>query len=175
MERIGFNGRGVEGSRGIVSTLATTVVRVFRGFCAVFLYLAIVVRYLVGKALGLAFLGFLILAVLQAPHPPKWDTWAWVVLLRKFADPLLMEIDAVLEWPEAKPFYPLGLAIATSFAMFSVDTRLWQVESWLRKAAKRGGPRQTYRSPLGPNAPPLAAPRTIQTPASVGSTEEIPR
>lgn len=161
--------------RGAVSTVIEVAMILFRGTCRLFIYLTIVVRYLVGKALVLAFLGFLLLAVLQAPHPQKWETWTWLILLRKLANPLLTGMDATLEWPEAKPFYPMALAVAASFAMFSVDTRLWQLEGWLRKAATSGIRKPAYRVPLGPSAPPLAAPRDFHTPASLGSSPHLPR
>lgn len=90
-------------------------------------------RRLFTTGLWILILGFLILFGLQLPHPPKWDTWEWVVLLRQFGKPILAQIDSTLEWPAAKPFYALALAILCVFAQILLDSSLRQLSRLLVK------------------------------------------
>lgn len=78
--------------------------------------------------------GFLILFGLQFSHPPKWDTWQWVVLLHQLGDPVLALLDSLLDWPAALPYYPFTLAALCSMAKIVVDANLRRFRRSLQKS-----------------------------------------
>lgn len=110
-----------------------------KGVCFVLRFLLNTLRQLLKVGLWVLFFGFLILFILQLPHPPKWDAWGWVGMLQKLGKPVLDEIDSVLEWPAARPYYPFALAILCSFAQFLSDTYLRRVIHFLRRSDSRQG------------------------------------
>jgi hypothetical protein len=107
------------------------------------LLLTRVVRFVSCRALSLVGIIFLVYFGLQFfPHPAKWDQWSWVVRLNELLTPILASIDSALEWPEAVPFYPLGLGFALMVASLVVDSKLTRLCSCLRKKRDGKGKRQ---------------------------------
>jgi len=93
------------------------------------------VRFVVDVILGLLTLVFLAIWGLKLPHPPKWDTWWVVKLIHDIGGPVLAQIDAVLEWPEAVPYYPFMLVFLLSVGRVIVDSRLARIQRDLRQRA----------------------------------------
>jgi hypothetical protein len=75
------------------------------GMYRLLLYTMKAVRFMVDAVLGILTLVFLAIWGLELPHPPKWDLWWGVKLIREIGEPVLAQIDAVLDWPEGvSPF-----------------------------------------------------------------------
>lgn len=100
-------------------------------------HLVRLVRLILSVALVFLVVGFLVLFGLAAPHPPKWDTWWWVVQLQQLAGPLLTSIDQILEWPHGRPYYPFALAVLVSIGRIIVDTHLGQLQRQLKRFLSR--------------------------------------
>jgi hypothetical protein len=139
--------------------------RIYRRILAIALFLTRVVRFVSSRALSLVGVVFLVYFGLQFfPHPAKWDQWSWIVRLNELPTPVLASIDSALEWPEAVPFYPLGLGFALMVASIVVDNKLTRLCGWLRQ--KRDGkgkrPRAIQYGAMRPiswlGADPYAAP-----------------
>jgi len=117
--------------------------RIDRRILATTLLLARAIRFLSSRPLSLAGVIFLVYFGLQFfPHPAKWDQWSWMVRLNDLLAPILAWIDSLLEWPEAVPFYPLGLGFALMVASLVVDNKLTRLCAWLRTIRDGKGKRQ---------------------------------
>lgn len=108
------------------------------------LYTVKSVRFMADAVLGLLTLVFLAIWGLALPHPPKWDLWWVVKLIREIGDPVLAQIDAVLDWPEAVPFYPFVLVFLFSVGRVVVDSRIARVLRRLREFEPRAPRHHTY-------------------------------
>lgn len=122
-------------------------------------------RFLFSRSLWFAAIVFLVHFSFQFfPHPVKWDHWGWVVRLNDLLAPILARIDAVLEWPQAVPFYTLVLALVAMVFSIMVDSKLTRVCAWLRKTRDTNARRQEERLQGGSSpinwlgASPYAAP-----------------
>jgi hypothetical protein len=112
------------------------------------LYSVKTVRFLVDAVLAFLVFVFLVIWGLKLPHPPKWDVWWGVELIRQIGEPLLAQIDAVLEWPEAVPFYPFILVFVLSIGRVIVDSRLARILRQLRKHEPRSKHEYTQASAI---------------------------
>lgn len=90
-------------------------------------------RLVLGIGLLGLFFGFLILFALEFPHSSKWDSWGWIVLLRKWGHPILAQIDVWLQWPPAKPYYSFVLAILSAATQIILDSYLVRIHFRLRR------------------------------------------
>ncbi len=97
-------------SPGVVRSLA---IFYLRGF-----------RFVTNWGLRAAFVLFLFIFFWQLPHPAHWNEWGWAVELQKLGGIVLNPLDAVLGWPQARPFIPLVLVVAASLTNISLDARV---------------------------------------------------
>jgi hypothetical protein len=114
------------------------------GMYRLLLYTVKTGRFMVDAVLGLLTLVFLAIWGLALPHPPKWDVWWGVELIRGIGEPVLARIDAVLDWPEAVPFYPFMLVFLFSVGRVVVDSRIARVLRRLRELEPRAPRQHTY-------------------------------
>lgn len=112
------------------------------------LYTVKTVRFMLDAVLGLLTLVFLVIWGLQLPHPPKWDVWWGVELIREIGEPVLAQIDSVLDWPEAVPFYPFMLVFLLSIGRVVVDSRIARVLRQLRDLEPKAPRQYTYTGPI---------------------------
>lgn len=127
--------------------------RFYRNTLSTALLLTRTVRFLISRTLGLSAMVFLVHFSLQFfSHPAKWDQWGWVVRLNDLLAPILARLDAVLEWPEATPFYPLVLALAVMVLSIMVDSKLTKVCAWVRETRDSNARRQAGQPHGGSSA-----------------------
>lgn len=119
-----------------------------------------VLRHLLKLVLLVPILGFLALFGLKFDHPAKWDSFAPVVQLHNWGDPILNQLDAWLEWPPAVRWYPLALAILFWIARATAEAKLQGLLKALTKPKLRP-------APLGVS--PLRTPPPILQPKSTAS------
>ncbi len=93
-------------------------------------------RFTLDLLLRVVFWGFLILFGLQFSHPPKWDSWWWVIELRELGSPLLTGLDRLLEWPQAMFYYPFALAVVVMVGRLVVDSNLRDLQRRLRGGSR---------------------------------------
>jgi hypothetical protein len=146
-------------------SIARSGERIYRKTLSSALLLTRAGRFLISRTLWLSAMVFLVHFSLQFfPHPAKWDQWGWVVRLNDLLAPMLARIDAVLEWPQATPFYPLVLSLVAMVLSIMIDSKLTKVCAWLRKTRDTKAKRREEQLQGGPSpinwlgASPYAAP-----------------
>ena len=95
------------------------------------------IQRVVGWALVLIILGFLIFFGLQFPHSIRVDSLRFIIYLRHFGDPLITEIGTwvKVDWPAAGvSFLPLVLAFTTWLVKVAVDAAMLWLQRLISKA-----------------------------------------